>query len=165
VLLAVGTRATVRNSIVYGFPGYWADVVGATTSALATSGEVTITNTIFFDPATRANPGFPGGDVEVGGEDDDVGLSEDARFRTPSLQNRFPTTGFMLVAPFEAPDSRPDWSAPGFIDTGTVADTAPVGWETVWETGQFYAGALPRISTPADRARDWSTGWTSFPAD
>jgi hypothetical protein len=172
VQLQAGTRATLRNALVYGFPGAWVDVIGSEAARLVGT-STQLTNSIFADPAARAQPGFPADGVEPGdGEDDDGGLSEDQQFRAPSCLNRFPSSGLALPVSFAAPPARPAFSADGFVDGGNLADAAPAGWEDVWEPA-FYAGALPKIQLEADGALDWTCGaepgadctWTAFPQE
>ncbi len=172
VQLQAGSRLTLRNALVYGFAGAWIDVIGASTAGLVGT-DTLVTNTIFADSAPRKNQGLPGVGVERGdGEDDDGGFSEDESFRNPSLQNRFPTAGFTLRDPYAATPLRPDVSADGFVDGGNLADMAPPGWAELWEPA-FYAGALPKIQSTAERALDWTRGevsdearaWTAFPEE
>ncbi|MFT3922968.1 MAG: hypothetical protein QM778_10570 [Myxococcales bacterium] len=170
ILLQAGTRATIRNSVVYGFAGSWVDIIDVVT-AQHVGTDLTIRNTIFGGPEPRMHPGFPGTGAEPGDGtmDDDGSFSEDQTFREPSLQNRFPP--IILQRPFDPPPLRPDFSADSYVNSSNLEGNVPTGWEGVFESAA-YAGALPKIEFEADRALDWTQAeqsgepvWTDFPQE
>jgi hypothetical protein len=161
-LLQVGTLGWVRNSVVQGFPGYWANVADGETAGRVGTMRVGMSNTMFFERAVAPRGAFPRGDPP---EDEDANFDEDAFFRTPSFGNRFPALTRLLRNPYVGPGAVPDFTADATVASGTFAG-APPGWLGVYRTADYYGAIAPATDAIADRSRvDWTLGWTDFPRD
>jgi len=166
-LLQVGTLGWVRNSIVQGFPGYWANFADGETAARVTSGRVGMSNTLFFERAAAPRGAFPRGAGGSGDppEDDDANFDEDPFFRTASYGNRFPALSRLLRDPAVGPGAVPDFTADATIASGTFA-AAPASWTGVYRSADYYGAIAPASGTATDRNRvDWTLGWTAFPIE
>ena len=157
VRLQVGTLGWIRNAVVTGFPGSWANVTDAETAMRLPSGRGGVSHTLFFDRALAPRGAFPGLD-----DGDDDGLDEDAFFRGSALSNRFPATPSLLRAPYDP--TTPDFTGDTTLQTGAFA-SEPTGWSGVYMAADYYGAMAPSDGSPSGRARvDWTLGWTAYPA-
>jgi hypothetical protein len=158
VKFQVGSLGWVRNGVVSGFQGFWANVTDAETGSRFASGKVGISHTLFFDRAMAPRGAFPGLD-----DGDDDAFDEDMFFRGASLSNRFPTTTTLLRAPYNA--TTPDFTGDSTLTSGAFAPE-PAGWAGIYERADYYGAIAPSTGSMSDRMRvDWTYGWTSYPAD
>jgi hypothetical protein len=161
VILQAATLGYLRNSIVQGFAGYWANVIDPETGARFSTDRVGISNTIFFERATPPRGAFPPG---APAEDEDGDFDEDEQFTARSMGNRVLMVPRLLRMPYAPPPTVPDFTADSTIASGSFAD--PPGEWTIAVDAEYY-GALPPIGdSVADRERsDWTLGWTDYPTE
>jgi len=158
MMLRRGTAGSINNVIVAYFADWAVDVADFATVEQATSDELAINYSYFFQNANDSQSGFPTGyDVEEGMEDDCaepavdcVGFDEAAHFTDMDAYHNV-WADPMLADPLDlaAPDFAPAAGSP--VLTG--GDTPPAGLDT----GATFIGAIG--------ATDWTDGWTAYPAN
>ncbi|MDX2052445.1 MAG: hypothetical protein SFV15_08650 [Polyangiaceae bacterium] len=140
VAFAFGGGGYLRNSVVLGFRKWASDVLGGESTALATSGKLDVSHSIFFG---NSDPAFPG-------TADDL-FDETAFFTDESRKNRFVDP--QLVRP-------QDELAPDFSPMSSEVDQLPAQIPTDLDSLAVFRGALP---VQVFGATDWTKGWTAFP--
>ncbi len=141
-----GTAGKIYNMIMTKMADGHIDVDGAATVAQATGGELLVANSILFDNG-NTNETWP-----AEATDNDAGFDENAYFAGATLANRFVDPQFTSNAfNLGAPDFRPSMAGPA----STGAATPPN--DGFFDAGATYVGAMG--------ATDWTSGWTSYPAN
>ena len=139
LLLREGSAGTYRNFIVTGFNAAGVEVNGASSQALAQSGDLTVRNSIFFNnkPGNFAEPadGF------------------DARAWAMQAANNNAEVDPKLIDAFNQtnPDFRPSPDSPAVDGTVPVAQPPSDGF---FESVNFIGGVGPNDN--------WLAGWTNF---
>lgn len=146
VVLRRGTFASIRDSIVMGFPVSGIDIRDADSIGGASSDLLTVTNSIFFDNG-------PDGTVHADVANDGT-MVPDALDEGPWLAERSNQLGADpgLIDPYNqtAPNFMPAAAGPTTVN----AVAAPM---TDFFEPANYVGALP------PGGADWTQGWTSYP--
>ena len=139
MLLREGTGATIANAIVIGFNDGGLDIDQSATFAVATSGDLNVTSSIFYG---NGSANFVGD-----GADDSFNI---ASWATDASRNNS-TANPVLRAPYSqtSPDWRPEMTSPA-VD-GTVAVTAVPDGDSFF-TSVDYVGAI-------DPMNNWTAGW------
>ncbi|MBX2796771.1 MAG: right-handed parallel beta-helix repeat-containing protein [Myxococcales bacterium] len=162
LVLADGSAATFRNSIIGGFPGEALDIRGRDSATLANNDITRMTNTIVFESGPNGDTFFLD---EKGDDDDDNGLIERDWFEQPDADNllsadRLMPDGLAIVDLEVAPDEPEEPVFTLNLDA-VPADlpTAPVEQDRFWDESANFHGAV-RPDTPPGEA--WWQGWTRF---
>jgi fibronectin type 3 domain-containing protein len=139
MLLREGTGATIANAIVIGFNDGGLDIDQSATFAVATSGDLNVTSSIFY--------GNGSANFVDDGADDSFNI---ASWATDASRNNS-TANPVLRAPYSqtSPDWRPEMTSPA-VD-GTVAVTAVPDGDSFF-TSVDYVGAI-------DPMNNWTAGW------
>ncbi len=147
-----GTAGSFHNVVITGFDKEAIDVRDPRTAALATSGELTLDHSLFYEIGADGHSYFspePPGDA-----DDDKGFDENAFFRRSELANRFDQPPLLSEAAFNV--SKPDFT-PLPMSPATEGAALPPEDE-FWDQGATYVGAIK-----PGASRSWIVGWTDFP--
>lgn len=135
-----GTYGTLRNFIVQGFPAFGVRVDGAESDAAVGTGDLVLSNSLFFEVGGDGMTAFEAGTPEL------------TAWTMAAAMNRVGTDP-ALGDPY-------DYAAPDFAPTmesvvTTGAATPPAGFDVQ----ATYVGAIgPGCS-------DWTAGWTDFAAN
>jgi hypothetical protein len=140
MVLRRGTYANIKNTLVTGFPRFGLDIRGDAGAAAILSGEMSITNSLFFN---NGNDG-PTDDLagsEEGEDDDDNALNEAVFFAEAAQGNQVGVDP--LLTDF-IPDSE-----------------SPVSETNLMSLTDFFV-ATDYIGAFEPNGADWTEGWTSF---
>jgi len=146
ILLREGTAGTIRNAIVVGFGREGLEINHDSTVSQANSGDLLVTNSMFFMNSTRAS----GANFKTG---DDVTVSFDIdAFMTAEEKMNREDIDPAIRDPFNfvSPDYRPDPTSPA-LNINYVA-TPPPGDD--FFSPVHYLGGV-------DPGSDWTVGWTT----
>jgi len=149
LLLRRGTQGLIKNTIVQGFPVGAIDVRDSATVAGTVSGDLDVTNSVFFQSGPGGSTPFP---AETGMADNDTGFDENAFFTAPARQNRT-NVDPQLTAPYDiaAPNFGPRAGSP--VATGGATPPA----DGFFDVSATYVGAIAP-------GADWTAGWTAYPS-
>ena len=149
MLLRRGTQGIIKNAVVQGFPVAAIDVRDGATVAGTASGDLDVTNSVFFQSGPGGNTPFP---AETGMADNDTGFDENAFFTAPARANRTDADP-QLTAPYDiaAPVFAPRAGSP--LATGGATPPA----DGFFDVSATYVGAVAP-------GADWTAGWTAYPS-
>jgi hypothetical protein len=144
MVLREGTRATLRNFIISSFGGEPIDL-RATTNDLSTEWptNISIERSFFFGNGAYDD------EATVPADNDDNGFVEQTAIEDAARNNTLATNPMI---------GSTSTTAPNYVPTNTALNaqaTPPAGFDTT----ATYAGAF------APNGTNWTTGWTSFPAN
>lgn len=147
-----GTAGQFRNFVITGFNKEAIDVRDARTAALATSGELQLANSLFYEIGVDGRSYFS---AEPPGEtDDDQGFDELAFFKRAELHNRFGQAPLLSEDAFH--EAKPNFTPLPMSPASEGAAVPPE--DEFWDQGASYLGAIPPGSS-----RPWLVGWTAYP--
>lgn len=165
--LSYGGGGSLRNSLVYGFDFAWVNVETTSTAAQFTAvpPSASIENSFFVAFDNGSESGFPAvGENDGEQETADGGFDESATFGCQKFGNVCWGTLLTLADPYsrEAPRAYPSTNDV----TVPPGREPPSEWTDIFENdGLLFTGAFPAISNDAERPqRDWTLGWTAYPA-
>jgi hypothetical protein len=144
MLLRNGTAGKIRNAIVAHFPDAAIDVDGAESVAAYNAGELLIQNSVFWN--------LKGDTVGLPAEtkDNDNGFDEAAKLLEAQNGNRVADPMLAAAQNLNKPSFKPRAGSPALVGGAT-----PPGLG--FDPTASFVGAIG--------ARDWTTGWTAFPAN
>lgn len=146
MVLRRGTAAAIRNVIVMNFADYPIDVRDQSTVNQYDSGDLFVTNAIFFDNAGSSSwPTSDDSEGDVKGE-----IDEEAIFIDDEDTNDIVDPELGDALNLTAPNFVPASGSPAL-----TSGVAPSG--SFFDASATYVGAIGAI--------DWTAGWTAFPQD
>lgn len=161
--LKEGTGGEIRNALVGWQTGRGVDVVHPPTADMTASGDLVLTNSMFFGIG-------PTGDawVDADSQEDDGLFDELAWLETPASDNRFGLDGGLPL-----PDPPDAGNMPAWIAAPTTLWIPPAGSsaenfaaalpnDEFFDAAASYVGAI-RPGTSATAA--WWSTWTAFPVE
>ena len=140
IVLRRGTFATIKNTLVTGFPKFGLDIRDDASAAGVMSGELTVSNSLFFDNGDAGAADDLAG-AEEGEKDDDNALNEAEYFGESSQENQIGVDPVLS----------------GFIP----AVDSPIVNAGAMTADDFFE-ATDYIGAFDPNGADWTVGWTSF---
>jgi len=158
-----GSRGTLRNAIFLGFSAGALDIAGTTAAQNLRTGKLSIRNSVFWRAAASVH--FPTGADDLADDADPApdkvdNIDETVELTAPATLNRL--TDPLLRAPFDlaAPDFRPRPEATlGADQAESPSEKEGEVRPPFFDKNADFVGAL------RPGGSDWTSGWTSFPAN
>lgn len=147
MVLRRGTHGEVYNAIVTGFPAGAVDVRDPGGVSAANAGTLFVDNSIFFN---NGEENFP---AEEGDADNDDGFDESDFFMSAERANRELDPELADAENSTSPNFMPAADGPAASGAASLPDNG------FFDTSVDYVGALE------PGGDDWTSGWTSFPAN
>lgn len=165
VQFSYGSHGEIRNSIIFGFPSYAADVRHPASAAGFSAGDLAISNSLIFGNGMDLGAQFPG--ATAGSEmddstDDDGGFDENTRFLEVASANRVQNPGLTGAGALSCPPA----PCPRFTSNfAVIADGVYAAPSDPRLAAADYHGAFLRDAAGNPPDWDWTLGWVAFPAD